>query len=148
MDPANFVALGQNLDQARPIFDDFCARYGFSYANPMSLGRYPRIRVDKVREIRMYFDLWMALDANGRYFEHYSPDLPYELGAGVWIDVADGTGGSTRFASSSECLAARPLSDITPILLQTMEEYLPRLESWSVGELQEKGRKVPIRTAV
>lgn len=145
MDPAQFAALGANLDEVRPIFDEFCARYGFVHANPASLGRYPRIRVNRVRETRIYFDLWMALDANGRRFEHYTPELPYDLSAGAWIDVPDG--GGTRFGSHSECLSARPLHEITPILLQTMEQHLPKLEAWSVQDLKDKGRRSPLRVS-
>ena len=133
MDAADFVALGQNLGEVRPIFDEFCARHGFVHTNPLSLGRYPRIRVTKERETRMYFDLWMSLDANGRRFERYSPDLPYDLYAGVYVDV-----GSTRYAAGEECLTARPLHAITPILWRTMERHLPKLAAWSVADLKEK----------
>jgi hypothetical protein len=146
MDAADFIALGQNLGEARLIFDDFCARHGFVHANPLSLGRYPRIRVTKTAATLMYFDLWMALDANGRRFEQYRPDLPYDLGAGVWIDVPDDNGGGTRFSSFGECLSARPLQEIIPVLLQTMEEHLPGLVAWSVDDLKAKGRRSPLRT--
>jgi hypothetical protein len=144
MDPAQFAALGINLGEVRPIFDEFCARHAFVHANPLSLGRYPRIRVQRDRETRTWFDLWMGLDANGRRFEHYRPDLPYDLSAGVYIDVPDGDGGGTRFSSYGECLSAGPLHEITPILLQTMEQHLPKLETWTVQNLKEKGRRSPI----
>jgi hypothetical protein len=145
MEPADFVALGQNLCEVRPIFDGFCARHGFGHANPHSMGRYPRVRIHRMMRPLIYFDLWMALDANGRRFEHYRPDLPYDLGAGAYVDMKeDGPTGGTRFGTSMVCLSARPLSAITPVLLQTMEEHLPRLEAWGVRDLQERGRRSPI----
>jgi hypothetical protein len=42
----DWVALNEHLAEVRPIFDAFCTRNRFAYVNRLSLGRYPRMRIE------------------------------------------------------------------------------------------------------
>jgi hypothetical protein len=85
MNEADFDALNKHLVEVRPVFNDFCARNGFSYAQRTAIGRYPRIRIVKERATSLYFDLWMDLDDAGQRFQKFSRDPPYSLYAGASV---------------------------------------------------------------
>src|SRR6516165_5430607 len=69
MNEADFAALNEHLEELRPIFDAFCARHRFVYGDRKSLGRYPRIRIEKTGATKIWFDLWMECDKEGQRFE-------------------------------------------------------------------------------
>jgi hypothetical protein len=139
---AHFQALNEHLDEVRPIFDEFCARRGFVYVNKLALGRYPRVRIERTDERSIWFDLWMEFDKDGRRFEKYSPNLPYELGAGADLIVQDGSKYGTRFQKAFSCFTGRPFREVPRILRSTMEHHLPLLESWDAKFLLDNGLKV------
>ncbi len=74
--------LREHLKNLYPIFDQFCENFCFEYATPSSIGRYPRIRVEqKTSNIKLWLDLWMEFDEQGRRFQVFNPYLSYELSA-------------------------------------------------------------------
>lgn len=137
----HFLALNEHLKEMRPIFDAFCARHGFSYVNPLSLGRYPRIRIEKSGAVNIWFDLWMELDEHGRRSEQFRRELPYELSGGAYVDVQDGSKYGVRFGKSLQCFGGIPFEEVSALLPQELEKHLPTLEGWDDQYLKAHGQR-------
>ena len=144
MNESDFAALSEHLQEVRPIFDGFCSRNAFSYVNQRSLGRYPRIRIERLGEVTIWFDLLMGLDKCGRRFEQFRPDLPYDLGAGADVVVQDGTRYGVRFQKIIPCFIGRAFHDVAAVLQGTMEDHLRVLERWDARYLREKGERIQL----
>jgi len=144
MDEANFAALNEHLQEVRPIFDGFCARNGFEYVDQRSLGRYPRIRIEKSGATNIWFDLWMELDKDGHRIEQFSRGLLYELSAGAYVDVQDGSKYGTRFQKALQCFSGKPFDQISVVLQREMQKHLPVLKEWDVQYLKNNGKKVQL----
>ncbi len=146
MNEADFAALNEHLEEVRPIFDDFCARHGFVYVDRKSLGRYPRVRIEKTGATKIWFDLWIELDKKGHRVERFRRDLPYELSAGAYVDVPDGSKYGTRFQKGVQCFAGKPFDQVGTVLRSEMEKHLPTLEQWDVQHLKDNVNKVQLGT--
>jgi hypothetical protein len=140
----DFEALRAHLSEVRPIFDEFCAAHGFVHADPQSIGRYPRIRIEREEgELIRVLELWMEYDDKGRGFERFRPDLPYELSAGVSIIVPDAEYG-TRFDSWVVCFVHKPFHQVPAVLRTEMEKHLVIIERWTGEYLKAYGRKTTL----
>jgi hypothetical protein len=129
----------------RPIFNTFCAIHGFVRADPQTLGRYPRIRIEREEgELTRVLELWMELDDKGQRFEQFRPDLPYELTAGVSILVPDDEYG-IRFDSWVMCFAHKPFHQVPAVLRSELETHLVIIEQWTGEYLKTYGRKTKLR---
>src|SRR5580700_918068 len=137
LDEADFVALNEHLEEVRPIFDGFCATHGFVYVSRTALGRYPRVRIKRLRETEIWFDLWMEEDKDGNRFEQFRHDLPYELSAGACVVVQDGSKHGTRFSKIMLCFVGKPFDEVGAILQSEMEKHLPTLETWDAQHLKD-----------
>ena len=146
MNEADFAALNEHLVEVRPIFDDFCARHGFAYVDSRSVGRYPRIRIERTGAVRIWFDLWMELDKDGHRIERFRRNLPYELSAGAYVDVQDGSKCGSRYQKAIQCFADKPFDQIGAVLRVEMEKHLPTLEGWDEQYLKAYGKKVRLGT--
>jgi hypothetical protein len=146
MNEADFAALNEHLKEVRPIFDDFCARNGFVYVNRKSLGRYPRIRIERLGATKIWFDLWMEFDKDGHRVEQFRRDLPYELSAGAYVDVQDGSKHGTRFQKAIQCFFGKPFDQVGAVLQSEMQKHLGTLEAWDVQYLKDNGKKVQLGT--
>jgi hypothetical protein len=146
MNEAEFAALSEHLQEVRPIFDNFCARNGFVFVDQKSIGRYPRIRIEKAGVTKIWFDLWMDLDKSGRRVEQFSGDLPYELSAGAYVDVPDGSKYGRRFQKSFQCFSGKPFAQISGILNNELEKHLCTIEAWDEQFLKDNGQKVQLGT--
>lgn len=144
MDETDFEALNEHLQEVRPIFDAFCASHDFVYVDRRALGRYPRIRIEKTTALKTWFDLWMECDKNGRRFERFSRDVPYELSAGVYVDVQDGSKYGIRFQKAILCFSGKPFRQVGPVLRTEMDRCLKKLEQWDVECLKDDGTKVQL----
>lgn len=122
--------LGPELDTLRPIFDHFCARHDFVYAPKLSLGTYPRIRVQRGDAPTLWIDLWMELDGNGERFVEYTPDLPYELSAGSFLDRD-----ATRYSEKRQCISNISLAALREILAAELERALALITPWDAAYL-------------
>lgn len=142
MSESDFFALNDHLQEVRPIFDAFCARHGFVYVNRKALGRYPRIRIERIGATTIWFDLWMELDKDRRRFERFSRNLPYELSAGACIVVDDGSQHGSRIGRVFYCFSGKPFDEVGAVLESEMEKHLPTLEGWNEQYLLEHGQKV------
>lgn len=145
MDEADFAALNEHLQEVKPVFDDFCARNGFVYVDRKALGRYPRIRVERVGATTLWFDLWMELDKEGRRVEKFRRDLPYELSAGAYVDVPDGSKYGTRFSKRLQCFSGRPFDQVGAVLRNEMQQHLHILAAWDAQYLKDNGERLQPR---
>ena len=143
MNEADFIALSDHLKEVLPIFQEFCDRHCFVFVERKSLGRYPRVRIERVGDINIWFDLWMEFDANGRRFEIFSRDLPYELSAGAHFDEFS-SDGRNRFHKVYQCFSGRSFDEVCASLAVELEKNLPILEGWDVRFLKADGVKTRI----
>jgi len=118
------------------------ARNGFVFVDRKSLGRYPRVRIERPGLIKLWFDLWMESDKDGRRFERFRRDLPYELSVGAYVDVQDGSRFGIRFQKSFQCFSGKPFDQVGAVLQSEMETHLDTLEKWDEHYLNENGQKV------
>ena len=144
MTEADYNALCAHLDEVRPVVAEFCARHKFESVSPARLGRYPRIRVERVTEVTVWLDLWMGLDENGRRFERFRRNLPYDLHGGVTLDVRDESGIGTRFVMTRAAFTGKPFEEVGAVLLAEMERLLPHLAHWNAQSLKERGKRTPL----
>lgn len=82
----------------------------------------------------------MQCDKDGRRFESFTRERPYELGAGVDFEE-----GLVRFSTAVPCFADVAFDRVGAILLEKMEKQLPVLESWSQQSLKTQGDRIPLR---
>ena len=144
MNEADFVALNEHLDEVLPLFDSFCARHGFTYVDRTSLGRYPRIRIEKQGLTIAWIDLWMEYDANGERFETFRRDLPYELSAGAYFVEQIGSTYGVRFDKCLQRFTAKPFDQVAAVLQYEMEACLPTLATWTLQHLKDHGTKMKL----
>lgn len=147
MNEADFVALNEHLEEVRPIVDAFCARHGYVYVNRGALGRYPRIRIERPGEPKIWFDLWMECDKSGQRIERFRRDLPYELSAGAYLDVQDGSRYGIRFGKCIQCFSGKPFHQVSAVLQTEIEKHLPTLDLWDSQHLKDNGKKVQLGTS-
>ncbi len=144
MNEAGFAALNEHLKEVQPLFDAFCARHGFVCVDRRSIGRYPRVRIERAGATNIWFDLWMELDKDGRRVEQFKRDLPYELSAGAYVDVQDGSKYGIRFQKAHRCFVGKPFDQLGAVLQSEMEKHLPMLEGWDAEYLKANGEKVQL----
>ena len=137
---AHFDSLNEHLGEVRPIFDDFCNSHGFSYAERSSIGRYPRIRIGRPGSPRIWFDLMMELDPDGRRYEHFTRASLYEMGAGATLDIEDSPNHGTRHAITFWCFKSKPFDQIGAILKDQLEMHLKTLAGWDAGYILRNGK--------
>ena len=147
MNEADFAALSEHLVEVRPLFDDCCVRHGFEYVSQSALGRYPRVRIERPGVPKLWFDLWMEWNKEGKRFERFSRDLPYELSAGAYSVEQDGSAHGVRFQMSFRCFSGKPFDQVAAALLPEMEKQLQLLETWNVNFLKQSGTKVQLGAA-
>lgn len=128
----HFKQLNVDLPKVRPIFEVFCLETGFVPATRISLGRYPRFRVDRTEpcgQIRLWFDFSMGLTSEGQRYEFYSPDLPYELGCGAVIDRLTE---KRRYSKTILCFENRSMNFVLPGLAQELRSHLAIIQAWDL----------------
>lgn len=83
----------------------------------------------------------MELDVSGKRFTKFFPTIPYELSAGGYIDVGDGTPYGHRYQKAFVCFANKPFNEVTDILLEELENNYRILSKWSINFLKIVGKK-------
>lgn len=137
--------LRDHLKSLKPIFDQFCTKFGFQYANPTSIGRYPRIRIMQYsKDINLWLDLWMELDEHGQRYRFFDPSLPYELGAGASIDFDDGTQYGYRYSQAFAQFSNRPFFEIEETLYDDLIKAYEVIRNWTADEIVREGRYVKL----
>ncbi len=147
MSEDDFLELAAHLKALRPTFEMFCAQHGFEFVNRLALGRYPRIRIEKVIDnVHLWFDLWMCLDSDGNRYEKYFESIPYELSAGAFLDIIEEVSlAGHRYQIAFPIWERMPFSAIAPaVLVAAMEDHLPQLSEWNVANLRSKGKVIAL----
>lgn len=138
----DFDDLNAHLEEIRPIIDSFCKRHSFERTSQNSLGRYPRVRIQRSFALNLWFDLWMELRKDGSRFEKFTPHVPYELSAGAFADVPDGSKYGVRHQKAILCFSGKPFREVHGVLRSEMERTLVKLESWDLDYLKSHGEKI------
>lgn len=133
----DFNALGHHLRVLDPIIAAFCHQHGYERVTGPSVGRYPRIRLQQTESVTRWIDLWMGLDEFGRRFTRFAPDLPYELGAGAFVNDHE-----CRYQKAFVIWPALPFSEVAGKLAEALASAAATLCSWDAAFLQAHGRRV------
>lgn len=139
---SDFANLSLHLESVRPLVEEFCQRRGFERIEGPSVGRYPRIRLQRTGEIILWIDLWMGLDSAGHRFSQFFPSIPYELSAGAYFDEPSGHREKFRFQKSFLIWTAKPFTEVPANLNSALEEALVEIEKWDLSFLREQGLRV------
>lgn len=142
-DYTKFSELSEQLASLIPPFVEFCSKHEYSFVDSRSLGRYPRVRVEKVGDVIAWFELWMCLDPEGNRYESFFETIPFELSAGVYVDLNDQPPHGCRYYMAFSIWERRPFSSITSEeLIRAMELNLSTLNVWSIEMLRVNGKPV------
>jgi hypothetical protein len=139
-----FEKLRKHLDRVFPIIEGFCASSGYKIIDSKSLGRYPRIRIEKEGKINRWIELWMELDENGKRYEQFFEEVPYELSAGAYIDILDKTKYGHRFQKSFVLFSHRQFKDVPTTIIEGLKKSDEILTSWNKAFLKADGQKVEL----
>ncbi len=139
----HYAALNEHLLEVRPIMDEFCAQNGFVYVDRKSLGRYPSVRIERPGSITLWFDLRMEDDKEGNRFEEFRRDIPYELNAGAYIEMPDGSRDGIRYSKYLVCFSGKPFREVGAVLCSEMEKYLPIVDKWDAQYLTSVAIEFP-----
>ena len=143
---AVYAEMSSHLEHLRPCLAQFCVKHEFSFVDSQCLGRYPRVRVEKVTDVIIYFDLWMCLDAEGNRYESFFETIPFDLGGGVYVDLDHEPPDGRRYGVAFPIWERRPFSSITSKeMIQAMEQRLPTLGEWNVEKLKANGQLIMLR---
>ena len=147
MNIEDFEKLGLHLEQVKPIFNLFCKNHDFSHVPKSSIGRYPRIRIDKQEHgLTIWLDLWMEFDNSGKRYKEFFPEIPYELMAGAFFVVNDGFKGNSRYQKSFTCFSNKPFIEVPEVLYEELENNYTILKKWSVDYVKAEGEKIKLRS--
>jgi hypothetical protein len=141
----DYLDLAEHLHEVHPILDQFSRVHGFNRVNPGALGRYPRIRIARGDQPRIWFDLWLGEDEHGNRFDKFRRDLPYDLSCGATVDLEERPGQWIRMGKAVLCFKGRPFDEVPSTLLAEMERELPMLESWDTDYLMKYGQRIELR---
>jgi hypothetical protein len=140
----DFTALGQHLQTLNPIIAEFCKRHGFERIVGPSVGRYPRIRLQRTDAITRWIDLWMGFDEAGHRFTSFTADLPYELSAGAFFDEPTTGPSQWRYQKAFLIWPALPFREVADKLAKALESGVAALEEWDATFLQTEGKRVTL----
>jgi hypothetical protein len=133
LQPSQFEALRVPFDALRPMFEDICARFSFSFRTA-GLGRYPRIRITRLGSPNLFIDLQMDLDEHGEYYDQFFADAPCSMYAGAWIDK-----GNLRLTKSQTCFHGLPFVRVGSYLQDHLEQIARLLCSWTSSQIEQEG---------
>lgn len=144
MTEEDFAKLGAHLEQLNPLVEEFCRKHGFERIKGSSVGRYPRIRLQRCDDITLWLDLWMGLDGAGQRFSRFSPEIPYELSAGAFFDEQSENLDKWRYQKSFVIWPSTPFIEVAAKLPAALEDGLKALEKWDLSFLQKEGLRAPL----
>lgn len=142
MNEKQFEQLRLHLGRVLPNIENFCIEAGYEFVNQKSLGRYPRIRIERTGEINRWIELWMELDEDGNRYEHYFEEIPYELSAGAYINIPDHTEYGHRFQKSFLLFSRKKFKDIPTIITTELKKANEKLAGWNRNILINEGKRV------
>ena len=134
MQPEDYIKLSEPLSIFQSTFDAFCKRHGFKQQKT-AIGRYPRIRIVRERECNLYFDLQMDVNDQGKHFEKLTPNTPFSMGAGAWIDLED-----KRYGHNITCFEAMPFQSVSMELMDHLNNGFTEIRPWTKQRLLQQGK--------
>jgi hypothetical protein len=144
MKEKQFEELRQHLDRVLPDIEKFCLATGYVFVDSRSLGRYPRIRIERKGEINCWIELWMELDEKGMRYERFFEEVPYELSAGAYFDVTDQTEYGHRFQKSFVLFSHKHFKDVPVIIVNELKKANEKLLIWNKDTLMAEGQKIEL----
>lgn len=137
--------LGSHIKILHPLFDRFCENFDFHYANPSSIGRYPRIRIIREsKDIELWIDLWMELNEQGQRYTIFDPSLPYELSGGASIHCDDGTQYGYRYFRPFIQFSNRPFYKLEKTLYEDLINVYEVIKKWNIDDIIKEGKQVKL----
>ena len=140
----DFTKLNAHLEIVTPLVEAFCHKYDFKRIVGSSVGRYPRIRLQRCDEITLWLDLWMGLDNEGQRFNLFSPDIPYELSAGAFFDEKSQSADKWRYQKSFVIWPAKPFNEVADELREALEFGVATVKNWDLYFLMKEGLRVQL----
>lgn len=136
-----YASLNAHLVEILPLIAKFCEENGFCFANRKSLGRYPRVRIERIRgQITEWYDLSMDLTPDGKRYEDFEPGRPYGLGAGAFFVQPATEGSRARMYSFAKCIfEQRPYSQVKTALIGELILGLSEISRWDSVFLEKNG---------
>lgn len=136
----HFLDLNRHLSEVRPIFDRFCREHGFAYVDRRSVGRYPIVQVERPGPVCLKLRFELGLDAEGRRYLRFHPQLQHELSVGASLPDPDG------YCRWEVIFDHRPFIEVPGVLESELERALALAESWDEAWLRRNGTSAePLR---
>jgi hypothetical protein len=132
--PEDYERLGEHLKAIDPILERFCQRHGF-YRQLGGLGRYPRRRIERTGDFKLFFALGMELTPENKRFTEFFPEIPYHLVFGGGFDE-----GESRYFIRLWAFHHKPFSRLPNELEGHLEDGLSRMASMSREYLRANGQ--------
>ncbi len=84
--PEDYERLGKHLAEIDAPLAAFAAGHGYTvYARPPG-GRYPNRHITQEGFILRSIQISMETDRHGERFDHFFPEIPYNIFGAAWID--------------------------------------------------------------
>jgi hypothetical protein len=145
MDLAMFEKLNEHLSEVKPIIVEFCTGHGYAFVNAQSIGRFPRIRIEKFSPIHCWIDLWMSLDKTGNRYEVFFSEVPYDLYAGASVILPTDDQRFVRHQLTFQVWCEKPFLTVPAELLAGLRECHLRLTEWDRELLIQTGDRIQLR---
>jgi hypothetical protein len=84
----------------------------------------------------------MDLDNQGEYYREFHPSLPYSMGAGAGLDIAQ-----VRYSIIFWSFQKLPFSKLEKELWDHLITAREKMKNWNADYLMKNGRKISISTA-
>ena len=144
MSEDDFIKLREHLKLIQPYFDDFVDDYKYEYANPKSLGRYPRLRINKNDNYHKWIELCMCLDDDGKRYEKFFEKIPYELSAGVYVKKNDLLKQQYRYQISTSIYDRKPFNQVSGSIVDDFKKCKAWLDGWDKESIMKEGVRVKL----
>ena len=137
-----YESLNAHLAEILPVIAKFSEENGFCFVNRKALGRYPRVRIKRVRgQITDWYDLSMEFTPEGRQYEDFEPGRLYSLGAGASFVQPASEGSRARMFSFAKWLFENmPYSQVRTALNNELIGGLPEISQWDSAFLEKNGQ--------
>ncbi len=142
MTEEELAALAAHLVTLEPIVKTFCDEHGYRRSVGSSVGRYPRIRLERFDQITRWIDLWMCVDEDGQRYTSFEPSLPYELSGGACLDEPETRPGAWRYSRCFVVWPSLPFNQVAQKLPLGLRSAVARMEDWNEETLKSDGQRV------
>ena len=82
----DYDRLGEHLAEIDAPLAAFAAKHGYTVYPRLSGGRYPNRHITQEGFILRSIQVSMETDRHGERFDHFFPEIPYNIFGAAWID--------------------------------------------------------------